>query len=213
MHAFIADVHLRPDDENNELRFISWLTDIEPNAEAVFILGDLFDYWYTGIESRFTAVLNAMESPKVHLMRGNRDFLVRIMPSRAFRVIPSEEIVIRIADTRVLLGHGHTLVEDDFGFRLLHRFGWPALAFLDRILPVPLKDRCARFLVRSSLIVRPNSPDIKAGLAAHKSVDMVICGHLHRYVKRPGLIVLPAFYDSGGWLSWDDSGPRLQAYP
>ncbi|MEN6447576.1 MAG: metallophosphoesterase [Syntrophaceae bacterium] len=213
MHAFVADVHLRPGDAGDASRFVSWLTGITNDTEAVYILGDLFDYWYTGIEDRFQDVLHALRSPKVHLMRGNRDFLLKNLSSPVIQVIPSEETIIHVGDTRVLLAHGHTLTRADIGFRLLHSCGWPALEHLDRVLPKRLKLRLARFLVSSSATIRPSRAVIREGVAAHAGVDTVICGHLHRSINRPGLIVLPAFFDTGGWLSWDASGPKLQYFP
>jgi UDP-2,3-diacylglucosamine pyrophosphatase LpxH len=212
VHAFIADIHLRPEAEKDISRFVSWLTDIKAEADAVYILGDLFDYWYTGLEERFREVLGALSSPGVHLLKGNRDFLLKNFLSPEIHIIPAEEFIIRINDTRVLIAHGHTLTQGDTGFRLLHRFGWPLIESLDRMLPLNFKDRLAQLLVDSSAAVRPSFASIREGIEAEKDVDLVICGHLHRYYTGPGLIVLPAFFDSGQWLAWDDSGPNLRSY-
>ncbi len=212
MYAFIADIHLRHESGGDISRFISWLLTVQ-DTHAVHILGDLFDYWYTGMEERFQAVLKALEHPNVHVMKGNRDFLLENLDSPKADIVGPEETIIRIRDTRVLLTHGHTLTRADSGFRFLHRYGWPLLKVLDRHLPPGLKDRMAQFLVSSSAVVRPSSSSIREDIAEEKGVDTVICGHLHRYHTDPRLIVLPAFFDTGQWLSWDDSGPRLHTYP
>jgi UDP-2,3-diacylglucosamine hydrolase len=211
VHIFVADIHLRPDSEKEAERFISWLSKALQDAEAIYILGDLFDYWYTGIEARFQNVLEALRSPKVHLLPGNRDFLLRNAELTGIDIIRTEETFITLYGSRILLAHGHTLTEADTGFKLLHRYGWPVLEHLDRLLPLTLKERCARSLVKSSAVIRPSSSQIRAGIEREKGVDTVICGHLHRYVAQPGLILLPAFYDSGAWLEWDESGPKLQS--
>lgn len=211
VYIFVADIHLRPSSEKEAERFISWLSKALQDADAIYILGDLFDYWYTGIEARFQDVLEALRSPKVHLLPGNRDFLLNNSNLKSIDIIHAEETFITLYGSRILLAHGHTLTEADTGFKLLHRYGWPVLKHLDRLLPLTLKDRCARSLVKSSAVVRPSSSQIRAGIEKEKGVDTVICGHLHRHVAQPGLIVLPAFYDSGQWLEWDDKGHRLES--
>jgi UDP-2,3-diacylglucosamine hydrolase len=206
---FAADIHLRPDRADEAERFVSWLSQAKAWAESVYILGDLFDYWYTGIEPRFEAVLAALSSPRVRLLPGNRDFLLRNAELPGISVIRNEETVIAIGGQKVMLAHGHTLMEADRGFRLLHRYGWPVLELLDRALSPALKEGCARWLVRSSAAIRPSSGRIRKDIEREKGVDMVICGHLHRFLSQQGLIVLPAFAEKGGWLAWDDAGPRL----
>ncbi len=190
-------------------RFASWLSRARQEADAVYILGDIFDYWYTGLERRCPVVMEALRSPKVHVMPGNRDFLLRDSRLQGIDVIMPEELVLCVGGTRVLIAHGHTLTTADTGFRLLHRYGWPLLRLIDAWLPVSAKDRCARALVKSSAVVRPSSAAIRENIAAERGVDMVVCGHLHRHVEKDGLIVLPAFFDTGTWLVWDLSGPRL----
>ena len=209
VQVFVADIHLRPDAREEAGRFISWLSERLQDADKIYILGDLFDYWYTGIEARFQDVLEALRSPKVRLLPGNRDFLLKNAELTGINVIRIEETVITLNGTRILLAHGHTLTEADKGFKILHRYGWPVLEHIDRWLPLSLKDRCACSLVRSSAVVRPSLSNIREGIHTEKGVDTVICGHLHRYITEPGLIVLPAFYDSGAWLEWDErAGPR-----
>jgi UDP-2,3-diacylglucosamine hydrolase len=211
MQIFVADIHLRPDAKEEAARFIQWLSQRLQEADQIYILGDLFDYWYSGIEVRFIDVIEALRTPKVHLLSGNRDFLLRNVDLKGIDIIRPEETVITLYGSRILLAHGHTLTEADAGFKLLHRYGWPVLELLDRLLPLSWKERCARSLVKSSAVVRPSSSQIRPAIEKEKAVDTVICGHLHRYVTEPGLIVLPAFYDSGQWLIWDDKGPRLES--
>jgi UDP-2,3-diacylglucosamine hydrolase len=212
VHIFVADIHLRPGAKKEAERFISWLSKALQDANAIYILGDLFDYWYSGMESRFQDVLGAMQSPKVHMMPGNRDFLLNNSNLKGIDIIQAEEKVVTLNGSRIMLAHGHTLTEADTGFKLLHRYGWPVLRQLDRLLPLILKERCARSLVKSSAVVRPSLSNIREEIHTEKGVDTVICGHLHRYITEPGLVVLPAFYDSGAWLVWDESGPRLYTH-
>ena len=209
VHVFVADIHLRPESKKEAERFISWLSKALQDADAIYILGDLFDYWYNGIEAHFQGVLEALRSPKIHLLPGNRDFLLNNSNLKGIDIIHAEETFITLKGSRLMLAHGHTLTEADTGFKLLHRYGWPVLRHLDRLLPLTLKERCACSLVKSSAVIRPSSSQIRAGIEKEKGVDTLICGHLHRHITEPGLIVLPAFYDSRAWLEWDETGPRL----
>jgi UDP-2,3-diacylglucosamine pyrophosphatase LpxH len=165
------------------------------------------------MEARFPEVMEALRSPGVHIMPGNRDFLLRNARIQGVNVTEAEEMTIALGEKTILLAHGHTLTDADTGFRLLHRYGWPVLERIDRFLPAPVKGRLARTMVKSSAIVRPSSATIRSGIAGIKGVDMVICGHLHRHVEQEGLIVLPAFFDSGSWLEWDAAGPHMRNFP
>lgn len=209
MHVFVADIHIRPGISYDAQRFITWLTAIKDQASKIFILGDLFDYWYTGLESRTFDVLEALDSPKIRIMTGNRDFLLKNAHIKNIHLIQAEEQVISLYGKNVLIAHGHTLTNADTGFKILHRYGWPALASIDRYLPVVFKDIFARFLVKSSSNIRLSNTFIARDIASKHGVDTVICGHLHNEQMYPGLIVLPAFFDTGRWLAWNTNGPRF----
>ena len=47
---FSSDNHLGAPDRSSSLvrekRFVSWLDSIKHNAKAIFLLGDLFDFWF-----------------------------------------------------------------------------------------------------------------------------------------------------------------------
>lgn len=206
MYVFIADIHIRPGNKEDVDRFVAWADHIRGKASAVYILGDLFDYWYTGLESRLLPVLEALSHPDIHILPGNRDFLLKNFRANSMNIIDKEEYRQRLFDKEVLIAHGHTLTDADLGFRILHRLGWPALRLLDRVLPVSAKDRCARLMVKSSSVIRPPHTQITEDIASIKQVDLVICGHLHRYQRLGGLIVLPAFFDTRQWMTWDDNG-------
>ncbi len=209
VHIFVADIHLRPGMGDDALRFVSWLEQMKETASHIYILGDLFDYFYTGLEPRIQYILSALQSPRIHLIVGNRDFLLKNMGRSSINLIRFEEQIISLYGRNVLIAHGHTLTDADRGFRLLHRYGWPVLARADRWLPAGFKDRCARFLVKSSAAIRPPHASIDMGIAQSKGVHTVICGHLHRAAMSDQLIVLPAFFDTGNWLIWDAHGPRF----
>ncbi|MBN1635423.1 MAG: metallophosphoesterase family protein [Deltaproteobacteria bacterium] len=209
MQIFVADIHIRPGNDRDKDRFLCWLKRIRPQAEHIYILGDLFDFWYSGLEDALADVLDALRHPNIHIMPGNRDFLLHNLKNDAIDIIASEEIVVNLYGRDVLLAHGHTLTMNDYGFKCLHLTLWPLLRFLDSQLPLSLKEKCARSLVNTSARIRPPQVTIPVDAARKHGVNTLVCGHLHTPRLRQEMIVLPAFVDNGSFLIWDQDGPRF----
>lgn len=203
MHAFIADVHMRPLSPHDRRRFLGCLEDVKARAEKIYILGDLFEYWYTGLETEIRDVVAALTDPGIHIMRGNRDFLL----SPPFPgLIEGEELRLELHGRRILVSHGHMLTQGDIGFKCLHALGWPLLRMLDKHMKPEFKRSLAEYLVRSSAVIRPPHGSISRDVARAKGVDTVICGHLHRGFISPELMVVPAFADQAVFLGLDRQG-------
>lgn len=209
MLIFVADIHLRPGNAKDAEVFIHWLKDAEQQASDIYILGDLFDYWFTGARTEAGDVLASLASDRIHLIPGNRDFLLANDRTGKVHILNEEVVITSPTSTRLLLAHGHTLTRGDYGFKVLHTLGWPVLRLLDRCLRGDLKEHLARFLVRSSTAVRTPRAVIDSDISRRRGVDTTVCGHLHRGLMSSRLIVLPAFFDTGQWLVWDGSGPRI----
>ncbi len=211
MMLFVADVHIRPDHAEDVHKFMRWVKTVLARGHRIYILGDLFDYWYTGIEKGLPGLMDTLTSQNIFILPGNRDFLLRNMVSQGLNILREEEIMSAPSGEKILLAHGHTLTENDMGFRVLHSLGWPILTLLDRIVSAQLKNRLARFLVSSSAVIRPPHATILPEIADSRGVARVICGHLHRLSMGERLIVLPAFCDTGAWLVWDKQGIRMES--
>ncbi len=204
MYYFVADIHIRPHQVGERQCFIAWLADAKEQAERIYILGDLFEYWYTGLESVAADLLAALDDPRVFILPGNRDFLLTNL--KQVNLIKDEHWLQEFGGRRVILAHGHTLPQADYGFKCLHALGWPLLRLLDRLVSPARKNRWAEGLVRSSAVVRPLQAVISSDRALKLGADLIICGHLHRKVEQEHLMVLPAFQDRGEYLVWDESG-------
>ncbi len=214
MVVFIADVHIRPDHPDDSAKFLQWLKYMEREAHCIYILGDLFNYWFSGMEDQQMDIIQALKNEKVRIIPGNRDFLMANMHEPGLTVLDEEVVISSPSSETILLAHGHTLTKGDYGFKALHALGWPLLRALDRLLPGYLKSRFAPLLVRSSAVIRAPHVAIHTDIARRKGVDRVICGHLHRMYMSGNLIVLPPFYDTGKWVAWDGKGIRVeQGFP
>lgn len=120
----ISDIHLDPKNTETYEKFRQYLGSIETDAEQLYILGDLFDYWIgdDGIDlighRPAIEILQklAASGTKVFIMHGNRDFLIGEDFASHFggTVIP-DPYQIQLNDQPVLLMHGDSLCTDDIG--------------------------------------------------------------------------------------------------
>ena len=92
-------------------------------AESLYLLGDLFDYWAGDddladpFNARVCAAIKGIGRP-IFVLPGNRDFLVgREFCAATGAVLLPDEIVVDLAGTRTLLLHGDTLCTDDVDYQ------------------------------------------------------------------------------------------------
>ncbi|HEX2541014.1 MAG TPA: UDP-2,3-diacylglucosamine diphosphatase [Caldimonas sp.] len=120
---FISDLHLA---ENTPRVFEAWAAHLRHTcADAVFILGDLFDVWIgddmaeRGFEARCVEVLSeAAKARTIAFMPGNRDFLVGDAMLEASGVMRLADPTLVIAfGQRVLVSHGDALCLDDVAYQ------------------------------------------------------------------------------------------------
>lgn len=121
---FISDLHLDPARQDTiELsqRFFSFVK----GAQAVFIIGDLFEYWLgdDGADPRLNSVYDALTAvgqsgTAVHLMHGNRDFLLgEQFAARVGATLHRDDHVeVDVGIARYSLLHGDTLCTDDVDY-------------------------------------------------------------------------------------------------
>ena len=122
---FISDLHLTAGRPHITDLFFEFLEHEARQARALYILGDFFEYWigddaldqaeYRPIAERLRAVVDA--GTPVHVMRGNRDFLLgaRFERESGCRLI-EDPTMIDLYGTPVLLMHGDTLCTDDVDY-------------------------------------------------------------------------------------------------
>lgn len=143
---FTSDWHLSPDTPTLTL-FFTYLMEKAQNS-AIFILGDLFDFWVGDDQLKLEYYANIALSIKnsacpVFIMRGNRDFLLGEEFARATqaKILP-DPFLIEYGEKKILLSHGDQYCTDDL----------PYMAFLKKtrnpvwqqeILKKPFEERMA----------------------------------------------------------------------
>lgn len=124
MIYFAADFHLGAPYVDNarehELRVVRWLDTIASDATDIFLLGDIFDYWYeyhTVVPKGFTRFLGKIAQltdagVNVHFFTGNHDvWMFDYLPQELGVAVHDQELALQLNNTRFVIGHG-----DDIGF-------------------------------------------------------------------------------------------------
>src|SRR3954464_8078846 len=122
---FVSDLHLCPSRPAINTAFFAFLQGPAAAADALYILGDLFEYWAgDDDEDPFNAsVLTSLHvvaasGVKVYLMHGNRDFLIgRQFSAATGAELLADPTLVDLYGTRTLLMHGDTLCKDDVGYQ------------------------------------------------------------------------------------------------
>ncbi|HEX5538342.1 MAG TPA: UDP-2,3-diacylglucosamine diphosphatase, partial [Methylophilaceae bacterium] len=123
---FISDLHLCASRPAITQQFIEFLQTTAPQAQALFILGDLFEYWagdddlHDEHHQYIIAALRALadHGTAVYFMHGNRDFLLgEDFAAASGIILLPDPIVINLYGKRVLLSHGDALCTDDIDYQ------------------------------------------------------------------------------------------------
>jgi UDP-2,3-diacylglucosamine hydrolase len=230
---FISDLHLDDSRPGIVAEFERFMQGVVPGADALFILGDLFEYWVgdDGLElplpRRVAEILarSARELP-VSFMHGNRDFMVAARFTRDTGVeLIADPTVVDLYGTRTLLMHGDTLCTDDQAYQ---RFRaqvrdprWQAAA-----LARPLAERLAiakgmreeshAAKEGKSMGIMDVAPLAVEEAFVRSGCDVMIHGHTHRPGRHSHRVgghprvrwVLPDWYAKGGYLEASPEGMR-----
>ncbi len=128
---FVADVHLDPDQRPAiHALFLHFLQTQARAADALYLLGDLFDAWWLGDtidRERYPAVLHALRDLSdggvaVYAVHGNRDFLLgaQFSADTGVTLLP-EPSLVEVDGERVLIAHGDVWCSDDLRYQRLRR--------------------------------------------------------------------------------------------
>ncbi|MFC0323412.1 UDP-2,3-diacylglucosamine diphosphatase [Gallibacterium melopsittaci] len=194
---FIADLHLSEHSPHLLALFRYFMTNLAPQAQALYILGDLFDFWVGDDEDSATIQeikqllrhLTAQGIP-CYFCHGNRDFLVgeRFAKQTGVQLLP-EYHKIDLYGQMTLLCHGDTLCTDDVAyqkFRQRVHQRWLQKLFL--CLPLNFRIRLAQRIRQQSQTDKQNKSaqimDVNADTVeetfAKFQVNQLIHGHTHR---------------------------------
>jgi len=231
---FISDLHLCPSRPEINAQFFRFLAGPARAAQALYILGDLFEYWAgdDDADDPFNQAVAqglhqlADSGVAMHFMAGNRDFLLGDRYARRAGLhLLNDPALIDLEGTPTLLMHGDTLCTDDVSYqRFREQVRTPA--WQQDFLALPLAARKAQIedLRRKSEIEKSaktmeimdvNQHAVVATLSAH-ACTRLIHGHTHRPGqhllevdgRRCERWVLADWYTSGSYIACDANGCR-----
>ena len=233
MHSiFVSDLHLSRERPRIVDAFFGFVADTAARAEALYILGDLFDYWVgddelaEALNARVCDALGglARAGVRVRLMHGNRDLLLgREFARRCGGELIAEPAEIDLYGTRTLLMHGDSLCTEDIpyqAFRAYARDPENQRKFIEQ----PIARRREQMLAwrfdsetgkqAKSDAIMDVAPAAVADVLRRHGCPRLIHGHTHRPARHVHVIdgreyerwVLPDWYERGGYLRCDAGG-------
>ncbi len=231
----ISDLHLTEERPAANEQFIEFLEGRARGAEALYILGDFFEYWIgdDDLDEPFNAVVVgllrrlAAAGPALYFMHGNRDFLLgeRFCAAAGAELLPDPSLRV-IQGVKTLLAHGDTLCIDDADYQSWRRTARSA-SWQREFLAKPRAERHglvhglrekskAVIGAKPAEIMDVNDAEVARLMQVH-GVARLVHGHTHRPGRHALTVagqpaerwVLPDWYEGGGYLEIGPRGPRL----
>jgi len=221
---FLSDIHLCESRPRIIDAFVSFLSKLTNEVDALYILGDLFEYWIGDDSRQHENVIKALKKLtnqhiQVFLMHGNRDFLIgSAFEKKTGAVLLNDPILVEIYGKKVLLCHGDTLCTDDIEYQSF-RDKIRSESWKNEFLKKSLAERVSianEFRKESELnkkkksvkIMDVNLDEVNRTLIQFNYPDFLIHGHTHRpnqhsinldghQIQR---IVLGDWYEQGSYL-------------
>lgn len=197
MIRFIADLHLTPDHPGVVQGFLDYLRGRAMQAEALYILGDFFEYWVgddgmDAFQQNIVSELRAYTDSgrKLYFMVGNRDFAIgRKFFKLTGATLLKDPEVITLDGQRLLLMHGDLLCTADVGYMKFRRkYRNPFFLGLLRLTPLSYRqDLANRIRIASqqakegkTLTIMDVTPEEVVRTMEKYHVTTLIHGHTHQ---------------------------------
>jgi len=230
---FVSDTHLSADRPERVEAFLDFLATAAPKAEALYLLGDVFDLWLGDDDlappnGEIVAGLAAVTGGglPVFALHGNHDFLLGpgFAQASGCRIL-SDPAVLDLYGEGVLASHGDYLCTDDteyLAWRAYSRSPAVQQAFLAQPLAARraqaavIRDKSrARARMKPQEILDVNLGAVTGALREHR-VLLLVHGHTHRPGAYPvevdgatgERVVLGDWYEGDSVLVWSPEGHR-----
>ena len=237
---FASDFHLgAPDYDSSLLRekkIVAWLNHIEPTAKEIYLVGDVFDFWFEykrAVPKGFVRLLGKLaelsdKGIPIHIFTGNHDmWIFDYLPKEIGASIYREPIEKTFFGKNYLIGHGDGLGPGDKGYKFLkkvfaNKFCQWCFARLHPNFGIWLADKSSK----TSRAKTGKSDEIFLGedkewliqycrdVLEKKEMDYFIFGHRHLPLEYP-LNDKSIYINLGEWINYctyleiDDKGTRL----
>jgi UDP-2,3-diacylglucosamine hydrolase len=240
---FLSDFHLgAPNHADSLIRekiIVDFLDQIENEAAEIFILGDLFDFWFeyrTVVPKGYVRILGKLARLRdagipIHFFVGNHDMWMRNYFQQELDIpVYMEPKLFERDGKQMMIGHGDGLGPGDHGYKMLKRiFRNPLCQWLFGVLPPAIGIGLASFSSRKSRAKTGKQDEIFEGpekewlvqyckAQLQKSeVDYFLFGHRHLPMDIP-LNEKSRYLNLGDWIShftyvaWDGEHMTLRKH-
>ena len=230
MIYFASDIHLGSGDKKaqraTEHRFVEWLRSIEPTAEVLFLVGDIFDFWFEYkrvVPQGFTRTLGQLSHMtdrgiRVVMLTGNHDMWVgKYLTEECGIELYTTPQIFDLVGKRLYISHGdNTNIKGQPMLRLMNAF------FRSKSLRV-----LASWLIHPDLFLRFGQWWSGSSRKAHKAqtelryldpliefakgyndttIDHFIFGHLHIAHQTDNITFLGNWAENCSWAELDKVG-------
>lgn len=228
---FLSDFHLGiPDKAQSRLRekkIVSFLDSIKDNAAMIFIVGDMFDFWYEYrkvVPKGFVRLLGKLasftdEGIPIHFFVGNHDMWMTDYFQDELNIpVYFEPAAFELMGKKFLIGHGDGLGPGDTGYKLLKKvFRNPVAQWMFGLLPPVIGMGLADYSSRRSRAAAGDSNDHFLGpekewlliycneILQHTHYDYFVFGHRHLpidYVLNPAAATPSRYINLGDWIKY-----------
>lgn len=212
---FASDFHFGIPDRVSSLErealLVRWLDEIKQDAEEIFLMGDLFDFWFeykTAIPKGYVRLLGKLAELTdagihIHLFKGNHDmWAFDYLQQEVGIELHRDPEFVTLMGARFYLAHGDGLGPGDYGYKALKRiFQSPINQFLFRWLHPDIGMRMGLYWSRKSryaYLSKENNKqhDIdlvnsrlvvhsRAILEQHPEIQFFVYGHCHVPLEIP----------------------------
>lgn len=131
---FASDCHLGVPDHakslEREKKFVAWLNSIKHNAKEIYLLGDIFDFWFeykTAVPKGFVRLLGKLAELSdsgitIHYFTGNHDmWMFGYFPKELNIQIYREPVTREYDGKKFFIGHGDGIGPADHGYKFIKR--------------------------------------------------------------------------------------------
>lgn len=215
---FFSDAHLgigtKEEDRSKERSIVRFLDRVALDGEQLFIVGDLFDYWFEyktvvpkGYFRLFARLADLTENGiAVSYVAGNHDLWVKTYFRDELGIqVYHDPIERRFHGKRFYIHHGDGLLKNDRGYRLLKKvFRNRACIFLFSLLHPDFAARIARWSSHTSRKHTSNRSFEESDMVEfaqskiQEGYDVVVMGHHHQAMRRN--LASGTYVNLGEWI-------------
>lgn len=202
---FLSDFHLGVPDAaaslEREKRIVAFLEEIRNDAAVIFIVGDMFDFWYeyrTVVPRGYVRLLGKLaeitdSGIPVHFFVGNHDMWMKDYLQKELNIpVYFEPRAFEFNNKKFWVGHGDGLGPGDHGYKMMKKiFRNPICQWLFGILPPYIGMGIANYMSRRSRTVTGSADDKFYGeegewlityckeILKEQHYDYLVFGHRH----------------------------------